>query len=45
MTTRSGREYSVYVQTMSGTEYTGMDNEEEPGLAPTITGFVIRPSR
>ena len=43
MTTRSGREYSVYVQTMSGTEQTGMNNEErheEPGLAQLLQALL-----
>ena len=43
MTTCSGREYSVYVQTMSGAEQTGMDNEErheEPGLAQLLQALL-----
>ena len=35
MTTRSGREYSIFVQTMSGTEQHSVNSEEkheEPSL-------------
>ena len=43
MTTCFGREYSVYVQTMSGTVQTGMNNEEwheEPGLAQLLQALL-----
>ena len=39
MTTHSGREYSVYVQTMSGTEQTGRGNEE-PGLTQLLQALL-----
>ena len=39
MTTRSGQEYSVYVQTMSGMEQTGMENEE-PGLTQLLDEYM-----
>ena len=43
MTTHSGREYSVYVHTMSGTEQIGMDNEErheELGLPQLLQALI-----
>ena len=36
MTTRSGREYSVFVQTMSGDELSDMHNEDRQ-VEPSLT--------
>ena len=44
MTTRSGGEYSVFVQTMSGTEQTGINNgerPEEPSLTQLLQALLV----
>ena len=43
MTTRSGREYSVFVQTMSGDELSDMNNDgrqAEPGLTQMLQALL-----